>query len=324
MELERAPLCNARHLGQTRLVERHNEKFRLNIARAWIERFGGRPTLPVSLVASRSLAIGRFSFDRLETAVQAPPLPFHYLSLTLAGPLTVEACLDGANRAARIQRGVCLIMQSGRTNSWRWDHATEEAEVFLEPSFLDSVQAETGRGPLQLSHAFAFQDVALAPTILSLADELARPGGCSALFLDTAAQMIALRLLHHRPEVVRTAARSGRDGALTAKQVRRVISLVDDRIADDLCLEELADAACVSRFHFLRAFKSAIGISPHRWLVMRRIERAKDLLERSRLPVIEIAAAVGFASQSHFGAVFREHTSHSPSEWRRLRPLAGT
>src|SRR5258706_434100 len=66
-------------------------------------------------------------------------------------------------------------------------------------------------------------------------------------------------------------------GALTGQQLRRVLVVVQDRLEEDITLDDLASAACMSRFHFVRAFKAAVGKPPHRWLVGLRMERAKEL-----------------------------------------------
>jgi AraC family transcriptional regulator len=81
----------------------------------------------------------------------------------------------------------------------------------------------------------------------------------------------------------------------------------------------------MSSSRFARAFKRAIGVSPHRYLMTRRIEIAKHLLQRTRFPLAGIALESGFSSQAHFTDRFRELTSQTPLQFRRvasLRPQA--
>jgi AraC family transcriptional regulator len=291
----------------------------LEAARDWVQRLGGRGTAPVSFAATRHLAVGRFRFDGLADEVEAPALPFHYVSVSLGGPLRIEARLDGARLAARIRPGQSVIMAAGRSNSWRWDGPTEEAHVFVKPQLLEEVAAESGRGEIDLEDRIAVRDPALGPTILALAEEIARPGGSSSLFIDTAAQSVALGLLRRHCGGAEPGASGGRGGALSARQLRRVVAIVEDRLSENIRLDDLADAAGASRFHFVRAFRAAVGDSPHRWLTARRIDRAKRLLAETGMPMIDIAAEVGFESQSHFGSMFRAMTGCSPSDWRRAR-----
>jgi AraC family transcriptional regulator len=286
----------------------------LGLARDWIDRLGGRPAQPASFAASDVLAIGHFHFDGLADEIEAPPLPCHYVSVTLGGPLKIEARLGGAKVTAHVRPGQSMIMAAGRSNSWRWDRPTEEAHIFLSPTYLADVAADLGNGRADISDRMAFSDASLRQTILALREELARFGGLP-MFLDMAAYSVARRLLRHC-DGNKTKAVSG-DAFLNARQLRRVLAYVDDQLGENIGLDDLARAAGVSRFHFCRAFKATTGASPGRWLSGLRIERAKKLLISRLAPMSEIAWSVGFESQSHFGMVFQSHTGMTPSAWRR-------
>jgi transcriptional regulator GlxA family with amidase domain len=88
-----------------------------------------------------------------------------------------------------------------------------------------------------------------------------------------------------------------------------------------LGLDELANACELSRSHFARAFKVATGSSPFQWLLAQRIERAKNLLLDSNLPIDQIAEQCGFTDQSHFTRTFLKFAGAAPGQWRRLRRL---
>lgn len=81
-------------------------------------------------------------------------------------------------------------------------------------------------------------------------------------------------------------------------------------------VRRLASASGVSEAHFARSFKAAFGLPPHRYLLTRRIERAKALLRDTDLPVIEIAFQTGWQSLGTFGRIFRDITGESPTELR--------
>jgi AraC family transcriptional regulator len=86
-----------------------------------------------------------------------------------------------------------------------------------------------------------------------------------------------------------------------------------------LNLQDMAAAASLSPFHFLRVFKSAFGISPHQFLSACRMERAKFLLERTDMPVTDVCLAIGFESLGTFSSSFRRHNGVSPREWKKAR-----
>jgi len=101
--------------------------------------------------------------------------------------------------------------------------------------------------------------------------------------------------------------------------LRRLLRAKDRMDADfeaALTVEQLAEISGVSPAHFARAFKTAFGVPPHRYLLTRRIERAAALLRDTDLPVIDIALATGWNSLGTFGRVFRDITGSSPSDVR--------
>jgi AraC family transcriptional regulator len=79
----------------------------------------------------------------------------------------------------------------------------------------------------------------------------------------------------------------------------------------------MASIACLSRFHFARAFKQAVGQSPHRYVSARRLERAKGLLIHGDRPLVDIALALCFSSQANFARAFRQATGLAPGQFRR-------
>jgi transcriptional regulator GlxA family with amidase domain len=99
---------------------------------------------------------------------------------------------------------------------------------------------------------------------------------------------------------------------------------MDRRYADPLNLDELAAAAGVSKYHFLRCFASAYGQTPAKYLCDRRIERAQDLLRATNLTVTEVSLLVGFSSLGSFSTRFRERVGASPSAYQASYARAGT
>ena len=99
-------------------------------------------------------------------------------------------------------------------------------------------------------------------------------------------------------------------------KLRRVMAYVDARIGGPISLDDLANVAGVSRFHFHRQFRKSVGVTPHEYVLRARIERAKGLLTASDLTVGEVSGAVGFADQSHFSNIFRKLTAMTPRSFR--------
>jgi sigma-54 dependent transcriptional regulator, acetoin dehydrogenase operon transcriptional activator AcoR len=106
------------------------------------------------------------------------------------------------------------------------------------------------------------------------------------------------------------------EGGLPRYKMRRVMAFVEARISEAITLDDLARVAGISRFHFHRQFRRALGVTPHDYVMRTRIERAKLLLLDSDLTVGEVAGAVGFLDQSHFSNIFRKVVSMTPRAFR--------
>jgi AraC family transcriptional regulator len=108
-----------------------------------------------------------------------------------------------------------------------------------------------------------------------------------------------------------------RRGGLAPWQVRCATDLMIDRLGEDMLLSEPAAACGLSPGYFARAFKKSVGMPPYRWLLLQRVLRAKSLLRDADLSLTDIAAACGFADQSHFTRTFTSIVGASPGAWRK-------
>jgi AraC family transcriptional regulator len=100
------------------------------------------------------------------------------------------------------------------------------------------------------------------------------------------------------------------------QRLRRVLDYIEANLGRDLGLAELAEVACLSPFHFSRLFARAAGVGPQRYVIQRRVERAKALLRQGETPLAAIAQELGFADQSHFTNAFRREAGVTPGRYR--------
>jgi AraC family transcriptional regulator len=192
---------------------------------------------------------------------------------------------------------------------------------YLKRKALDGVADDAGVqrvGDLRYRPAIGFSDPVVRHLLLSLKPALETGGtDMSALYADH----VAMALVSHIA-IAYGAMRlpQGRSrGGLTPAQQRRAKELLDARLDGGVALAELAATCQLSVRHFARAFRESTGQSPHRWLVERRLDKARSLLERSSQPLKDIASACGFASQSHLTRAFARYVGMTPGAWRRLR-----
>lgn len=106
-------------------------------------------------------------------------------------------------------------------------------------------------------------------------------------------------------------------GGIAPRSLRRVIGYINENLQEALSLAVLARIAELSPHHFATVFKASTGMSPHRYVIERRLERARDLLRRNQHSISEIAYAVGFSSQSHLTAHFRQAAGLTPRGFRQ-------
>jgi AraC family transcriptional regulator len=140
------------------------------------------------------------------------------------------------------------------------------------------------------------------------------------LYFDIIRQAIVDRIVH------RHATRPIKDGVyeiLVPARARRVIDYIETSLASDLRLIELSAVAGISRSHFARAFRNTVGMTPHAFVLQRRLARAVDLLAQRKLSIREVAQRCGFADQAHLTRCFKSRFGHPPS-LHRPRTMTGT
>jgi AraC family transcriptional regulator len=115
------------------------------------------------------------------------------------------------------------------------------------------------------------------------------------------------------------AAATQRWQGLAPHRLKRVLSCIEMRLSEPIQVCELAEEVHMSPFHFTRMFKLATGHSPHKYITLQRVERAKQLLAGSDMPIAAIAASVGYQTQAHFTGVFSRHAGTTPKVYRVTR-----
>jgi AraC family transcriptional regulator len=106
-------------------------------------------------------------------------------------------------------------------------------------------------------------------------------------------------------------------GGLAAHQRRRLVEYVEANLAEALSLGSLAQLCNLSEYHFARMFRSSFGMPPHQYVLARRLQRARALLQSTAQPLGEIALACGFSSASHFAHRFSQTQKVTPGEFRQ-------
>jgi AraC family transcriptional regulator len=199
-------------------------------------------------------------------------------------------------------------------------HTYTRSEVILcalDSNFVGSILSELDRQPrTEPIIRPKFQDSAIRRLMTLLSEEVRAGVPSGKLYSDSLAHALAIRylLLGERPRHQKT---DSTVSALPPYALKRVLDRIEHSFQSEISLATLADEAGYSRGHFLKMFRASMGMTPHRYLLKRRIDHARTLLKRPGKSIIDVAADCGFSSQAHLSQVFREHVGVTPGDYRR-------
>jgi AraC family transcriptional regulator len=185
------------------------------------------------------------------------------------------------------------------------------AKTALEDLDVDPTRA-------RLHYTGGFRDPLIETIGRTVAGELSNPSPMAPMLVETLSAALGVYILRNYSGLSATAhPLPTAKGTLDNRRLARVLAFIDAHLDRELSLEELAREACLSAFHFARSFKAATGLSPHRYVLQRRLDHAKGLLATRTLSIAEVALTCGFSSQAHFSSSFKQATGVSPSLYAR-------
>jgi len=170
-----------------------------------------------------------------------------------------------------------------------------------------------------VSYEKAFEDPLLAEIGCAVASELQTETSAGSLLVETLASSLAARLVQKYVSAPASRSIVSLTGeGLDRRRLYRVLDYIEANLEGDLPLDLMASIACLSRYHFARAFKQAVGHSPHRYVSARRLDRAKALLMRGDRSLVDIALSLSFSSQANFTRAFKQATGRAPGQFRQV------
>lgn len=195
-------------------------------------------------------------------------------------------------------------------------HAFDCLQFYIPRMALDEIASNHGTYRIEnLEWPRAKADPNLNHLAMSILPAMEAPERASRIFIDQLT-MALLAYCAHTYGGMRPADKIAR-GGLAPWQMRRATELLRERLDGEVSLSEVAAECELSVSHFARSFKQAVGQTPHRWLIHRRVDAAKHLLLNSGLGLSEIAVGCGFSDQSSFTRAFKRVAGTSPGDWRR-------
>ncbi len=213
-------------------------------------------------------------------------------------------------------RGDIVIVPAGEVfPKVQIDRAVPLIVLLLAPETLDNSCYESVKSQkVHLSPQFKLRDPLIEQMGLALKTELEIGGVDSQAYADSMATVLSLHLLRRysdrQPQIKEYF------GGLSPHKLKAVREYIHEHLDRNLTLSKLAARANLSTHYFASLFKQSTGFTPHQYITRCRLEKAKQLLQQTELPIVEIALEVGFQNQSHFTRVFRQYLKVTPKVYR--------
>jgi AraC family transcriptional regulator len=293
------------------------------IAEVLAKRF--RIDRPPTLLARRS-SKARIGFSRIRSghamrgrSLAVPPEEAFSFHVPLSVPFFTSLWTVGRRRdVPEFRLGDAQLVDLRDNPVVSLDTPFDSLRFYIPQTALDEMANEAGIRRVKGLYApnFGGRDLVMFGLAQALAAAMEHPGDGTAMFSDC----IALAFFAHIVRAYGSISADGSNarGGLAPWQLQRAREFIIANLAGDPSIAQVADECGLSASYFVRAFKQATGVPPHRWLTKRRVERAKELLQDPARELSDIAQLCGFVDQSHFTRVFSRSEGYSPGRWRRI------
>jgi AraC family transcriptional regulator len=232
----------------------------------------------------------------------------HMIGIVCSKPVRAEHVIENKRLHHYSGPGCLCICPAGAQHFTAFDGPMEGLVLQVSTECLALAKAELAAYGGTLIERMDGEDPALARIALVLEAEAAANHPNGMLFWSSVTDALLEHLAAHHlsasPEPPR--------GPMHASALRRLEDFIQSNLAEPLDLGSLAAVVGYSRFHFARAFQAAVGVSPHRYVVRRRLQRARTLLRIGKDSLAQIAAATGFSDQSHLSNWIRRVYGATP------------
>jgi AraC family transcriptional regulator len=247
-----------------------------------------------------------------------PALTHHTLVLVSRSPEELDLVYEGVKRHVPPPAGAISLVPAGTPVHWRWSGRKDSLHIHLEPGLVERVAAEAfdlDPARLTVPPIDGLDLPHLRAAMLAVDAELTTGGAGGRLAAESLAHLLAVHLIRHLT-APRQPARV-RDGVLPRGRLRTVVAYIEEHLDAGPSLEQMAAVIRLNPFHFARQFKRATGLPPHQYVIARRVERAKELLQGDGdLSLAQVAARAGFSDQSQFSRHFKRLVGATPGQYR--------
>jgi AraC family transcriptional regulator len=278
-----------------------------------------KSSLPEILAHARTAQGVAFQLRKDPMGVlDVPGLEDVLISIHVGAPTKLACRRDGRRHTGTAVHGDIDIIPAHTPSRWEMQDENDMALLLSLPqSLLHAVATESGLdvSRLEIRNRFQIRDTELEALSWAMKREMELGYPSGRLYLDGLTLAVASRLVTRHSSVTKL---SEKNDGLNGRRLKQVLSFIEDQLAEDLSLEQIAAVAGVSSSHLATLFRISMGVPVHQYVIQRRVERAKTLLLQNGLSMAEIALATGFAHQSHMARHMRRVLGMPPRAIQRL------
>jgi AraC family transcriptional regulator len=243
----------------------------------------------------------------------------HILGLHVSGKHRVRQELDGRTREGRSESGAVNLVPAHLRFSTEANAPVRAIVLFIPEEFVSRVIVEHWEGDprnVEIMWQFLGRDRVIEDVMTRLAMEAKNGSLSGRLYAESACEFLAHHIVHSYSSMSTVTASPV--GGLPPRRLNSVLDYIEESVAQSITLRQLAEVAGVSARHFERAFRQAMGVPPHAYVMERRLATARDLLlSCPNLPIEDIARRAGFSSSSHLASAFRRKIGCTPTLFRQ-------
>jgi AraC family transcriptional regulator len=240
------------------------------------------------------------------------------LQITIvAGPSRMQASSStdcGQRRHKRVSAEEICVTPSCQSHAMDWDEAGGSMIIWVAPHFIVEALECAPQVGVSFHERYGTPDV----FVQHLANLLRHGNNSGRPISRLKAESTAAVMLAHLSRVDGIAGTElwRKITPIASGRLAQVVDYIESNLNEQLSLAALARIAQMSAFHFARHFKSSTGLTPHQYVMQRRIDRARQMLRDPRLSISDVAFDCGFATQAHLTAVFRKLVGSTPKAYR--------
>ena len=221
---------------------------------------------------------------------------------------------ETATGPIRLNRNTISFTPSGVEARWDQLAPNRHIQLLQNHSTYDDFISDMVRGGTVCLEPRDISDDSLVSQIVSTIAHEMQGGFLDRILVDALNTALAVRIVRQFVDPSKITLEPSK--GLSRERLQRVRDYIEVHLDDRLSLADLAAVACLSPYHFSRSFKLALGVGPQRYVMQRRLERAKTLMRRTNQPLAWIAQEAGFSDQSHLTSIFRREMGKTPGRYR--------